>query len=57
MSEFFAMDGYAAFLWPSYLITLVAIVANVVIARQAHASARAAALRRLEGDDSSETQT
>ena len=28
MSEFFAMDGYAAFLWPSYLITFVAIVAN-----------------------------
>ncbi|MEY3975692.1 MAG: hypothetical protein RLZZ33_747 [Pseudomonadota bacterium] len=56
MSEFFAMDGYAAFLWPSYLITLVAIVANIVIALKAHASARAAALRRLEGD-SAGTQT
>lgn len=50
MSEFFAMDGYAAFLWPSYLITFVAIVANVVIARRAHATARAEALRRLDRD-------
>ncbi|MBU6211272.1 MAG: heme exporter protein CcmD [Gammaproteobacteria bacterium] len=56
MSEFFAMDGYAAFLWPSYLITFVAIVANIVIALKAHASARAAALRRLEGDPAG-TQT
>jgi len=35
MSEFFAMDGYAMFLWPSYLITFVAIIANAVIARRA----------------------
>jgi len=48
MSEFFAMDGYAAFLWPSYLITLVAVIANIVIARRELASAKSAALRRLD---------
>lgn len=48
MSDFFAMDGYAAFLWPSYLITFVAVVANVVIAHRELAAARAAALRRLD---------
>ena len=55
MSEFFAMDGYALFLWPSYLITFVAIVDNVLIARRALAKARADALRRLDLE-SSETQ-
>jgi heme exporter protein CcmD len=55
MSEFFAMDGYALFLWPSYLITFVAIFANVLIARRALAKARAEALRRLDLE-SSETR-
>ena len=55
MKEFFAMDGYALFLWPSYLITFVAIIANVIIARRAHATTRAEALRRLDLE-SSETR-
>jgi heme exporter protein CcmD len=56
MSEFFAMDGYAAFLWPSYLITFVAVIANIVSARRAHSVARSEALRRLDRD-SSEAQS
>lgn len=48
MSEFFSMDGYGMFLWPCYLITFVAIIANIVIARRAHATARSEALRRLD---------
>jgi len=50
MSDFFSMDGYGIFLWPCYLITFVAIIANIVVARRAHASARAEALRRLDRD-------
>ena len=56
MSEFFAMDGYALFLWPSSLITFVAIIANAVIARRAHANARSEALRRLDRE-STEVQS
>ncbi|MFZ9304220.1 MAG: heme exporter protein CcmD [Gammaproteobacteria bacterium] len=50
MSEFFAMGGYAAFLWPAYAITLLAVVVNVIAARRAHAAAREEARRRLETD-------
>ena len=28
MSEFFAMGGYAAFVWPAYGITALVLVAN-----------------------------
>ncbi|MFM7433485.1 MAG: heme exporter protein CcmD [Gammaproteobacteria bacterium] len=48
MSEFFAMGGYAAFLWPAYAVTLLAVVVNVISAQRAHAAARAEARRRLE---------
>jgi len=47
MSEFLAMDGYAMFLWPAYAVTLLALVANIVIARRAHDAARIEARRRL----------
>ena len=30
-SEFIHMGGYAAFVWPSYALALVVLVANVVI--------------------------
>lgn len=51
MSEFFAMDGYAVFLWPAYAATFIAIIANVILARRAHAEARAEARRRLAIED------
>ena len=47
MSGFFAMGGYALFLWPAYALTLVALFANIVVARRAHAAARDEARRRL----------
>ena len=47
MSEFFDMGGYAAFVWPSYAITLIVVVLNIVWARGLLARARASALRRL----------
>ncbi len=47
MREFLEMGGYAAFVWPSYAVTLAVVVLNVVWARRALAQARAAAGRRL----------
>jgi heme exporter protein CcmD len=41
------MGGYAAFVWPSYALTLAIIVLNIIWARQALARARAEARRRL----------
>ena len=51
MSDVFAMGGYAQFLWPAYGLTLLAIVANVIIARRAHAAAREDARRRIAIQD------
>jgi heme exporter protein D len=47
MSEFFAMGGYAAYVWPSYGLTLVVIVLNIVWARRLLAKSREEARRRL----------
>jgi heme exporter protein D len=44
--EFFAMGGYAAFVWPSFGLVLFALVWNVIAARRLHAAARRDALRR-----------
>lgn len=53
MSEFLAMDGYAIFLWPAYVVTLFALVANIVLARRAHATAILEARRRLALEEES----
>ncbi len=34
MTEFLHMGGYAAYVWSSYAVTLVVLVANIVAARQ-----------------------
>jgi heme exporter protein CcmD len=47
MLKFFAMGGYAAYVWPSYAVAAAAIILNIVWARSALASARREALRRL----------
>ena len=47
MRTFFDMGGYAAFVWPSYAVTLVVVVLNIVWARRALARSRAEARRRL----------
>ncbi|MGH8130561.1 MAG: heme exporter protein CcmD [Steroidobacteraceae bacterium] len=46
MSEFLAMGGYAAFVWPCFLLTGAVLVWNVIAARWLHAAARNRALRR-----------
>jgi len=47
MSGFFAMGGYAVFLWPAYALTLLALLGNIWSARRAHAAAILEARRRL----------
>ena len=50
MSEFFHMGGYAAYLWPAYLLTFAGLGWNVLSARRALREARAEARRRLTAD-------
>lgn len=47
MSEFFDMGGYAAYVWPSYGLTLAVVVLNIVWARRLLARSREEARRRL----------
>jgi heme exporter protein D len=47
LGEFFDMGGYAAYVWPSYVLTLVVVVLNVVWARRLLAKSREEARRRL----------
>jgi len=49
MLKFFAMGGYAAYVWPSYALTALAVTLNIFWARSALANARREALRRLAG--------
>ncbi|MEJ2395742.1 MAG: heme exporter protein CcmD [Candidatus Thiodiazotropha sp.] len=30
MSEFFAMGGYAVYVWPSFLLAAIILIANIV---------------------------
>jgi len=34
MSEFFAMGGYAVYVWPSFLLTAIILVVNIIIPLQ-----------------------
>ena len=47
MSRFLEMGGYAAYVWPSYGLTVAIIILNIVWARRLLAKSRAEALRRL----------
>jgi heme exporter protein CcmD len=47
LSEFFDMGGYAAYVWPSYVLTLIIVVLNIVWARRLLAKSREEARRRL----------
>ena len=51
VSEFFAMGGYARYVWPSYVLVLTAIVLNIVWARRALKRARLEARRRVAMKD------
>jgi heme exporter protein CcmD len=47
MSEFLYMGGYAAFVWPSYALTMAIVLLNIVWARRSLARASEEARRRL----------
>jgi heme exporter protein D len=36
MSDFFAMGGYAAYVWPSFLLAAIVLIANVIAPMQQH---------------------
>ena len=52
MSQFFAMGGYAQYVWPSYALVILVIVLNIAWARSALKRAQADARRRLSMKDS-----
>jgi heme exporter protein D len=47
VSEFFDMGGYAAYVWPSYALTFIVVVLNIVWARRLLAKSREEVRRRL----------
>jgi heme exporter protein D len=47
LAEFFDMGGYAAYVWPSYALTLIVVVLNIVWARRLLVKSREEARRRL----------
>jgi heme exporter protein D len=47
MAEFFAMGGYAAYVWPAYLASILTLTAAIVLSLRAHAKAREN-VKRLE---------
>jgi heme exporter protein CcmD len=51
-ADYMAMGGYAAYVWPSLGITLLALAWNVISARRLHARARREALGRASASGS-----
>ena len=47
LADFFDMGGYAAYVWPSYALTLIVVVLNIVWARRLLVKSREEARRRL----------
>ena len=45
--EYLDMGGYARYVWPAYIIVIVAIGSNILMARRSLRRAREAAMRRL----------
>jgi heme exporter protein D len=48
LAEFLAMGKYAAYVWPSYGLTLLVVVLNVVWARRSLSRAKSDAQRRIQ---------
>ena len=51
MANFFAMGGYAVFVWPAYAVTFVVLIAAIVVSLQAHIKAKRD-VRQLEEEGS-----
>ena len=50
MANFFAMGGYAVFVWPAYAISVLVLGVAVVVSLQAHVRARRN-VRQLEEEN------
>ena len=50
LTDFLAMGGYAAYVWPCFLLTVAVLAWNAFAARRWHRLAREQALRRLDDD-------
>ncbi len=50
MNAFFAMGGYAAYVWPAYAISLVSLAAAIFLTVRQYRRARAL-LAEIEGND------
>ncbi len=46
MNDFFAMGGYAKYVWSAYSISFVVLLLTTVLAKRALTNARARVLRR-----------
>jgi heme exporter protein CcmD len=51
MAGFFAMGGYAVFVWPAYAVTIAVLIAAIILSLQSHAQAKKA-VRELEEEGS-----
>jgi heme exporter protein CcmD len=51
MRTFLDMGGYAAYVWPAYLVTLAVIVLNVVWAHRSLVRSRTEARRRQQMEE------
>ena len=49
MNEFFAMGGYAAYVWSAFGLTLLMLVANIVAARRQFRLTKLRLAQRLSG--------
>jgi heme exporter protein D len=58
MANFFAMGGYAVYVWPAYFVSVLVLAIAIVVSLQAHARAKKN-VRQLEDDsgDNPESQT
>jgi heme exporter protein CcmD len=57
MANFFAMGGYAVYVWPAYIASVLVLAVAIAVSLQAHSRAKRS-VRRLEDDsgDNSESQ-
>ena len=55
MSEWFAMNGYGKFIWPSFAVAIAVLIYNVLSARALLRNAQAEARRRVASQTSTET--
>ena len=56
MTEFFTMDGYAVYIWPSYVLAIVVVAGLAVFSLVRHARIRAE-LERLESRGATRRRT